>query len=85
MKTPASLLSPGTLLSSSSLYGVWLNILPELHRDRDQWVSYDNGKTLKKKMDYANGKCLGGVMVKSLRLSLFSELIFISDLGCIHG
>lgn len=31
--------------------------------DRDQWVSYDNANTLRKKMDYANSKCLGGVMV----------------------
>jgi len=29
----------------------------------DQWVSYDDASTLKTKMDYANGKCLGGVMV----------------------
>jgi glycosyl hydrolase family 18 (putative chitinase) len=29
----------------------------------DQWVSYDDQSTLKMKMDYANGKCLGGVMV----------------------
>ncbi|KZF20249.1 glycoside hydrolase family 18 protein [Xylona heveae TC161] len=29
----------------------------------NQWVSYDNADTLKQKMDYANGKCLGGVMI----------------------
>lgn len=29
----------------------------------NQWVSYDDETTLKQKMDYANGKCLGGVMV----------------------
>ncbi|KAJ0329387.1 hypothetical protein COL5a_003943 [Colletotrichum fioriniae] len=29
----------------------------------NQWVSYDDEETLKLKMDYANGKCLGGVMV----------------------
>jgi hypothetical protein len=29
----------------------------------DQWVSYDDQDTLKLKMDYANGKYLGGVMV----------------------
>lgn len=34
--------------------------------DNDQWVSYDNNNTLKQKMDYANGLCLGGVMVSSL-------------------
>jgi GH18 family chitinase len=32
-------------------------------RDQNQWVSYDNENTLKKKMEYANKKCLGGVMV----------------------
>lgn len=31
--------------------------------DNDQWVSYDDEETLKMKMDYANGKCLGGTMV----------------------
>ncbi|ROV91006.1 hypothetical protein VSDG_07707 [Cytospora chrysosperma] len=29
----------------------------------DQWVSYDDADTLKQKLDYANGKCLGGLMV----------------------
>ncbi|EAW11971.1 uncharacterized protein ACLA_007300 [Aspergillus clavatus NRRL 1] len=29
----------------------------------NQWVSYNNDNTLKAKMDYANQKCLGGVMV----------------------
>ncbi|KAI5305674.1 hypothetical protein KEM56_003678 [Ascosphaera pollenicola] len=31
--------------------------------DTNQWVSYDNNQTLKMKMDYANKKCLGGLMV----------------------
>ncbi|KKK25249.1 hypothetical protein ARAM_003184 [Aspergillus rambellii] len=31
--------------------------------DTNQWVSYDNNNTLKLKMDFANSKCLGGVMV----------------------
>ncbi|KAI0536383.1 chitinase [Xylaria digitata] len=31
--------------------------------DNDQWVSFDDDDTLKAKLDYANGKCLGGVMV----------------------
>lgn len=29
----------------------------------NQWVSYDDADTMKLKVDYANGKCLGGVMV----------------------
>lgn len=28
--------------------------------DRDQWVSWDDAHTLKKKVDYANARCLGG-------------------------
>jgi chitinase len=28
--------------------------------DSDQWVSWDDAKTLKKKLDYANENCLGG-------------------------
>ena len=28
--------------------------------DKDQWVSWDNAKTLKIKQDYANRRCLGG-------------------------
>ncbi|GAO19284.1 hypothetical protein UVI_02063400 [Ustilaginoidea virens] len=31
--------------------------------DGDQWVSYDDEETLRTKMDYANKRCLGGVMV----------------------
>jgi hypothetical protein len=31
--------------------------------DNNQWVSYDNADTLKQKVDYANSKCLGGLMV----------------------
>lgn len=33
-----------------------------LHWD-DQWLSYDDSKTLKLKVDYAHEQCLGGVMV----------------------
>lgn len=28
--------------------------------DNDQWVSWDDARTLKMKMDYANRRCLGG-------------------------
>ncbi|PMD63730.1 glycoside hydrolase family 18 protein, partial [Hyaloscypha bicolor E] len=31
--------------------------------DTNQWVSYDDTQTLKMKMEYANGKCIGGVLV----------------------
>ena len=31
--------------------------------DNNQWVSYDDGDTFKTKIDYANSKCLGGLMV----------------------
>ena len=32
--------------------------------DSDQWVSYDDAHTFKTKIDYANSKCLGGLMVR---------------------
>lgn len=31
--------------------------------DTNQWVSYDDSETFKMKIDYANGKCLGGTMI----------------------
>ena len=31
--------------------------------DTDQWVSYDDDTTFKLKVEYANSKCLGGLMV----------------------
>lgn len=31
--------------------------------DKDQWVSYDDKETIQMKIDYANGKCLGGTMI----------------------
>ncbi|KAL1872260.1 hypothetical protein Plec18167_006863 [Paecilomyces lecythidis] len=34
----------------------------------NQWVSFDNGKTLKQKADYANAKCLGGLFSWALDL-----------------
>ncbi|OGM41754.1 bacteriodes thetaiotaomicron symbiotic chitinase [Aspergillus bombycis] len=34
----------------------------------DQWVSFDNGHTLKQKADFANGKCLGGLFSWALDL-----------------
>ncbi|DAA74181.1 TPA_exp: putative Class V chitinase [Trichophyton benhamiae CBS 112371] len=36
--------------------------------DNDQWVSWDDEETLKIKMDYANKRCLGGVMVWAIDL-----------------
>lgn len=32
--------------------------------DENQWVSYDNNDTLMIKVDYANSKCFGGVVVR---------------------
>ncbi|KAJ9297889.1 CAZyme family GH18 [Paecilomyces variotii] len=34
----------------------------------NQWVSFDNAKTLKQKADFANGKCLGGLFSWALDL-----------------
>lgn len=36
--------------------------------DSNQWVSWDDTKTLKMKVDYANERCLGGVMVWAIDL-----------------
>ncbi|RAL14681.1 bacteriodes thetaiotaomicron symbiotic chitinase [Aspergillus homomorphus CBS 101889] len=34
----------------------------------NQWASFDNGRTLKQKADFANGKCLGGLFSWALDL-----------------
>jgi chitinase len=36
--------------------------------DGDQWVSWDDTKTLAMKVDYANQRCLGGIMVWAIDL-----------------
>ncbi|KAJ5124284.1 uncharacterized protein N7515_008109 [Penicillium bovifimosum] len=36
--------------------------------DKDQWVSWDNKETLAMKLNYANERCLGGVMVWAIDL-----------------
>lgn len=38
--------------------------------DDNQWVSWDDKKTLKLKVDYANKRCLGGYVLFPLRLSV---------------
>lgn len=39
--------------------------------NRNQWVSWDDQKTLKLKVDYANKRCLGGYVLP--RLLVFSD------------
>ncbi|KAL8801880.1 MAG: hypothetical protein Q9182_004169 [Xanthomendoza sp. 2 TL-2023] len=36
--------------------------------DTDQWVSWDDKKTLKMKVDFANKRCLGGTMIWAIDL-----------------
>ncbi|KAM5486856.1 putative chitinase [Microsporum canis] len=36
--------------------------------DNDQWVSYDDSKSFKAKMDYANSHCIGGTLVWAVSL-----------------
>ncbi|KAK4143425.1 glycoside hydrolase superfamily [Dichotomopilus funicola] len=36
--------------------------------DSNQWVSYDDAGTLKRKLDYANLRCLGGTMIWAIDL-----------------
>jgi chitinase len=64
--------SAGTLMSSEIQAIINAGAVPTLDTaaavksivwDTDQWVSYDDGDTFKLKIDYANGKCLGGTMV----------------------
>lgn len=37
-----------------------------IHWDSDQWVSYDDAETLVQKREFANSRCLGGLMVWAL-------------------
>lgn len=37
----------------------------------NHWVSWDDEKTLKLKVDYANRRCLGGYVTQILSLSMF--------------
>lgn len=41
--------------------------------DSDQWASFDDAETLKKKLDYANQRCLGGSVYTHLPLPLSSH------------
>ncbi|KAF2154797.1 glycoside hydrolase family 18 protein [Myriangium duriaei CBS 260.36] len=62
----------GTLMNSEILDIIAAGAKPTLDKDaavkqivwdKNQWVSYDDEETFKMKIDYANGKCLGGTMV----------------------
>lgn len=64
--------SAGTLMNSEIQQIIQDGAQPTLDKDAavkqivwdsNQWVSYDDEETLKMKIDYANGKCLGGTMV----------------------
>lgn len=54
-------------------------------RDQNQWVSYDNENTLRRKMEYANNKCLGGVMVSFQKSVLAKVAHIVSGLGRFDG
>ncbi|KAH3548165.1 hypothetical protein KXW20_005360 [Aspergillus fumigatus] len=47
----------------------------------DQWVSFDNGRTLKQKADFANSKCLGGLFSWALDLGGPGSLANPNDLS----
>jgi chitinase len=49
--------------------------------DTNQWVSWDSVKTLKMKMDYANKRCLGGVMVWAIDLDDGTLIQSLADTG----
>jgi hypothetical protein len=63
-----------------------LLVLMFVSRDQNQWVSYDNENTLKNKMEYANKKCLGEVMVSFQGKSVPSKVAnVIPGLGRFDG
>ena len=49
--------------------------------DSDQWVSWDDTETLKMKVDYANQRCLGGVLVWAVDLDDGTLIKSLSDTG----
>ncbi|KAI4591932.1 hypothetical protein KJ359_012063 [Pestalotiopsis sp. 9143b] len=49
--------------------------------DTDQWVSWDNTETLKMKVDYANQRCLGGVMIWAVDLDDGTLIQSLSETG----
>ncbi|EZF50869.1 hypothetical protein H103_05691 [Trichophyton rubrum CBS 288.86] len=58
--------------------------------DDDQWVSYDDAKSFKAKMDYANPHCIGGTLVWAVSLdgggtATRTTTLFIEDYGSNGG
>lgn len=53
------------IIVSNSLTPVWDKTagVKWITWDKNQWVSYDDGDTFKQKVDFANSRCLGGMMV----------------------
>lgn len=55
------------VISQNSVTPVWdkTAAVKYIVWNTNQWVSYDDADTFKQKVDYANGKGLGGIMVWS--------------------
>ena len=53
------------IISKNSLKPIWDHEIGVkwITWDSNQWVSYDDGDTFKQKKDFANSRCLGGLMV----------------------
>ncbi|KFY47845.1 hypothetical protein V495_01790 [Pseudogymnoascus sp. VKM F-4514 (FW-929)] len=49
--------------------------------DTDQWVSWDDTRTLKMKVEYANSRCLGGIMVWAIDLDDGTLIKSLSNTG----
>lgn len=47
----------------------------------DQWVSWDDTKTLQMKVNYANQRCLGGIMIWAIDLDDGTLIHSLSDAG----
>lgn len=53
------------IILTNSLKPVWDKVagVKWITWSQNQWISYDDGDTFKQKVDFANSRCLGGMMV----------------------
>ncbi|KAH8427245.1 uncharacterized protein LDX57_004958 [Aspergillus melleus] len=76
---PGSCTGTSGFLSDYEISRIIKNYSPNIHYDQasgvnwmtwagDQWVSFDDGRTLKQKADLANSRCLGGLFSWALDL-----------------
>ena len=68
----ASLHEIKDVISSKNLKPIWDKTagVKWINWDSNQWVSYDDDDTFKQKRDFANSRCLAGMMVSLVSSSL---------------